>query len=132
MSDMLYQKNPTGPVTPSGGTQSAKLPANRGISADASAEVFNLTASDRVALGFGGIADFISAGSIYTQGMFESTKLELAARTLDFNKRALNRDIQDISYVTGIQASNIMKASAEMKGRQKAAQAESGFSVNET
>lgn len=132
MADALYQTQPTGPIKPPAGSMSASVPSERGIASDLAAANTGVSTYDKWALGLGGISDFIDAGSIYTRGNFEAAQLELNARLLTFNINALKRDIKDISYITGIQASNVMKTSAEMKGKQLAAQAESGFSVNET
>jgi hypothetical protein len=133
MSNTLYQKKPTGPVSPIAGTVSASMPENRGISGDlAEANAGGLTSVDRFNLGFSGIVDFINAGSVYTKGQFEATQVEINARLLELNKKALDRDIKDISYIAGVYASNTLKTSAELKGKQVAAQAETGFSVTET
>ena len=133
MSNTLYQKKPTGPVSPIAGTVNASMPENRGISGDlAEANAGGLTSADRFNLGFSGIVDFINAGSVYIKGQFEAAQVEINARLLELNKKALDRDIKDISYIAGVYASNTLKTSAELKGKQVAAQAETGFSVTET
>ena len=94
--------------------------------------VAGLTDLQRFNLLIGGVSDLLKAGSIYTKGKYEAAQLKMNARALELNIKALVRDIHDINYVAGVHASNAMKQGAEMKGKQMAAQAESGFSVTET
>lgn len=94
--------------------------------------VAGLTDLQRFNLLIGGVSDLLKAGSIYTKSKYEAAQLKMNARALELNIKALVRDIHDINYVTGVHASNAMKQGAEMKGKQMAAQAESGFSVTET
>lgn len=94
--------------------------------------VAGLTDLQRFNLLIGGVSDLLKAGSIYTKGKYEVAQLKMNARALELNIKALVRDIHDINYVAGVHASNAMKQGAEMKGKQMAAQAESGFSVTET
>lgn len=90
------------------------------------------TGKEKLGLGISAFSDFLSAGATLSKGKFESSQLRFNARMLDFNLRALERDVSDITYVAGVTASNVMKSAAEMKDRQKVAQAASGFDVNET
>lgn len=140
-AEPLYAKKPDGPVQPTAGTVVPQMPYNRGISAELAEankgetktfEPEGLSLSERASLVTDGIGSLLEAGSIYSRGRFESKQLEIVARSLELNKKALRRDIKDIAFITGIQASNTLKQAAEMKGRQYAAQAESGFNVSET
>lgn len=125
------------PVVPTPGTESPNIVAPRGedksTGSTTTSSIFGgLSDSDRWGLFTSGVSALLSAGSIYTKGKYEAAMLRANARALEINIRALKRDIKDIAYVTGIQASNTLKQAAEMKGKQYAAQAESGFSVSET
>lgn len=138
MADYIYTNKTLNPITPTPGTKKpSTTPKNRGVADDKqsgteTATGFGLTDRDRFLLFTGGISDLLKAGSIYTKGKYESAQLKMNARALELNIKALKRDIKDINYVAGIHASNAMKLGAEMRGKQLAAQAESGFSVSET
>lgn len=137
MNDYLYTNKTLGPITPIPGTVAPKVTSNGGVSSNKSGTQkagtsSGLSSYQRFSLLSGGISDLLKAGSIYTQGQFEAAQLKNNARALNLNIRALQRDIKDINYIVGVHASNAMKQGAEMKGKQLAAQAESGFSVSET
>lgn len=124
-------------VKPIAGTVTPEMPYNRGLwdglyNNNGGALRGNLSALDKYNLVYSGISSLLNAGSIYAQGVFEAKQLEINAMALEINKKALDRDIKDISYITGVNASNVMKTSAELKGKQMAAQAEANFSVTET
>lgn len=136
MNDYMYVNKTLNPILPIPGTVSPNIVSPRGVADDIASGGNNMTAGlsliQRFGLLAGGVSDLLKAGSIYTQGKYEAAQLKMNARALELNVKALVRDIHDINYVTGIHASNAMKQGAEMKGKQMAAQAESGFSVTET
>lgn len=136
MNDYMYVNKTLNPILPIPGTMSPNIVSPRGVADDIASGDSNTTAGlsdlQRFSLFVGGVSDLLKAGSIYTQGKYESAQLKMNARALELNIKALVRDIHDINYVTGVHASNAMKQGAEMKGKQMAAQAESGFSVTET
>lgn len=136
MADYMYVNKTLNPILPIPGTVSPNIVSPRGVADDIASGGNNVTAGlsdlQRFGLFTGGVSDLLKAGSIYTQGKYEAARLKMNARALELNIKALVRDIHDINYVTGIHASNAMKQAAEMKGKQLAAQAESGFSVSET
>ena len=136
MNDYMYVNKTLNPILPIPGTMSPNIVSPRGVADDIASGDSNATAGlsdlQRFSLFVGGVSDLLKAGSIYTQGKYESAQLKMNARALELNIKALVRDIHDINYVTGVHASNAMKQGAEMKGKQMATQAESGFSVTET
>ena len=134
MADYLYKAKTLNPVLPIPGTVSTSVPSDLGVANNITknGKTKTLGFSDRLNLVTGGVADLLNAGSIYTKGKFEAAQLKANARALELNIDALRRDIKDISYIAGVHVSNAMKQGAEMKGKQLAAQAESGFSVSET
>lgn len=138
MADYLYTNKTLNPITPTPGTVSPNVSSPGGVANDLSGDKkigsgkFGLTDAQRFSFVVGGVSDLLKAGSIYTRGKFESAQLKMNARALEINIRALQRDIKDINYIAGVHASNAAKQGAEMKGKQLAAQAESGFSVSET
>ena len=136
MNDYMYVNKTLNPILPIPGTVSPNVSSPGGVANDVTSGGNNtaagLTDLQRFNLVMGGVSDLLKAGSIYTQGKYEAAQLKMNARALELNIKALVRDIHDINYVTGIHASNAMKQGAEMKGKQMAAQAESGFSVTET
>lgn len=136
MNDYMYVNKTLNPILPIPGTMSPNIVSPRGVADDITSGGNNATSGlsdlQRFGLFVGGVSDLLKAGSIYTQGKYESAQLKMNARALELNIKALVRDIHDINYVTGVHASNAMKQGAEMKGKQMAAQAESGFSVTET
>lgn len=90
------------------------------------------TPIERFGLIASGVSGMIAAGATWIQGNFKASQLRLNARLLDFNIEAMDRDIENINYVAGIYASDEMVKGAQMKGRQRVAQAESNFDVGET
>lgn len=130
MNDYTYVNKTLNPILPIPGTVSPNIVSPRGVAGDVVSG--GLSDLQRFNLLVGGVSDLLKAGSIYTQGKYESAQLKMNARALELNIKALVRDIHNINYVAGIHASNAMKQGAEMKGKQMAAQAESGFSVTET
>lgn len=133
MNDYLHTPNTLAFAGPFPGTKKPKVTSNGGVSGDLK-DTSLLKLSDEQKLSFigGGIVDLLKAGSIYTKGKYQAAQLNINARALGLNLKALERDIDDINYIVGIHASNAMKQGAEMRGKQLAAQAESGFSVSET
>ena len=136
MADYIYKTKTYNPIIPIPGTKQPNITENGGVANDGQADKLSksltLTDMQRFGLISGGISDLLKAGSIYTKGQFEAKQLKINARLMELNVKALQRDIKDINYISGVHASNTMKAGAEMKGKQLAAQAESGFSVTET
>lgn len=130
MNDYTYVNKTLNPILPIPGTSSPNIVLLRGVAGDVVSG--GLSDLQRFNLLVGGVSDLLNAGSIYTQGKYESAQLKMNARALELNIKALVQDIHNINYVAGIHASNAMKQGAEMKGKQMAAQAESGFSVTET
>lgn len=136
MVDYIYKNKTYNPIIPTPGTVQPYIPSPGGVADDRQAKdlskSLSLTSLQRFNLIAGGISDLLKAGTIYTRGKFESAQLNINARAMELNIKALQRDIKDINYISGVHASNAMKQGAEMKGKQLAAQAESGFSVSET
>ena len=135
MDNYLYTNKTLNAISPIPSTVSPDVTAPGGVASNTSSVsggAEGLTSLQRFSLYTGGVSDLLKAGSIYTQGKFEAAQLKANARALNLNIRALQRDIKDINYIAGIHASNAMKQGAEMKGKQLAAQAESGFNVSET
>lgn len=136
MADYIYKTKTYNPIIPIPGTKQPNITENGGVANDKQADKLSksltLTDMQRFGLISGGISDLLKAGSIYSKGQFEAKQLKINARLMELNIKALQRDIKDINYISGVHASNAMKAGAEMKGKQLAAQAESGFSVTET
>ena len=138
MADYLYSNKTLNPIIPIPGTVSPNVTSPGGVAYDLAGSQkdgsgkFGMTPAERFGFVAGGVSDLLKAGSIYTQGKYEAAQLKMNARALELNIKALIRDIHDINYITGVHASNAMKQAAEMKGKQLAAQAESGFSVSET
>lgn len=138
MADTTLYPKATGVVSPTPGSVKASTNASSevpvasstGTSSTISTGLF--TPRERAGFAFSGISDLISAGSTWLSGKFNASQIELNANLLDYNIRALENDIDDIIYISGIHASNVMVEGEQMKANQRAAQAESGFDVSET
>lgn len=132
MNDYLHTPNTLTSAGPFPGTKKPKVTSKGGVGGDTDTGPLKFSNEQKWSFFGSGIVDLLKAGSIYTKGKYQAAQLNTNANALNLNLKALERDIDDINYIVGIHASNTMKQGAEMRGKQLAAQAESGFSVSET